>query len=98
MRIYTKVKMLRIKSPPHHLKQPNIIQHSGQSQTNYLEIPSHVTKHCVICFFQNNSSIFDSPEIKVSYYSLPKNWNSLPVELKRVTSLTVFKIETKKKY
>ena len=24
-------------------------------------------------------------------YSLPKNWNSLPSELKRITSLTVFK-------
>ena len=30
-------------------------------------------------------------------YSLPKNWNSLPLELKRITSLTVFKNRNKEK-
>ena len=30
-------------------------------------------------------------------YSLPKNWNSLPLELKRITSLNVFKNRNKEK-
>ena len=30
-------------------------------------------------------------------YSLPKNWNSLPLELKRITSLTVFNKRDKEK-
>ena len=32
----------------------------------------------------------------ISAYSLPKNWNSLPLELKRITSLTVLKKKQRK--